>query len=96
MDDSQEFPALRLRLAILANDLAGYTLASERDESGTATISERLTRIRAEYAELERALRRLEHKDDSRIGVTWHTLLAVASINGGFMALIIYLLFLQH
>lgn len=99
MDESQEYPALRILLANLQSEMHSWQGAYDRDKwepKPDPTIAVRLAEVKERWSELDRALRRLEHTDESKIGVSMRTLLAIGIANGGFLALILYLLFIQN
>ncbi len=95
--DTANLPNLWRRLATLEGQYR-YNLAvlGKDDSRPDSVINHENDDIVAEMDELRYVLRTLGHTGESKIGVTWHALLTLGIVNGGFMAIILYLLFVQH
>ena len=95
--DRENLPTLRRQLATWQAQYAVLMEAAEGDryaEPGKRRVSDRdIEELSNRIDELSYVLRAREHNADSKIGVNWHTILAVASINGSLLVLILYLLF---
>ena len=96
--DTENLPTLWRRLAILEGQYRYNLSVIGKDQTrADSVIHHENDDIVAEMDELRYVLRgrRQDHTDETKIGVPFHTLLTIGMVNGGFLALILYLLF-QH